>query len=336
MHTFKVRSSQTKFNITTITAAGTPLQYFIQSFYQVLPNKWNINQQEDIGFAATAPDGTESDQTVNYFNVPHSLIGGGSWQAPGATSFTVDGINNTMSANYKAKLPFYASMLFPDAKLYNLHQVNTPGEALDLANLDTAGVHNFQKPFALDNALRTLYIYTTKDDNASRITFFKSPFETTPPAFDILYPKSGAAQFYVEYMAMDQNHYYHITKQFGETLSPSIDFLDNTYYALNKTGPTSFSVSFPKTPPSYYVTGFNGTNVQWFLYLPPGKNRFSGTDKFLDLSKTITAKSANYSSLNLGGLNIVNGDNMDYTSFFNFVFAVDAAGKNKFKLYQYF
>ncbi|MGN6603355.1 MAG: hypothetical protein ACTHK8_12960 [Ginsengibacter sp.] len=52
--------------------------------------------------------------------------------------------------------------------------------------------------------------------------------------------------------------------------------------------------------------------------------------------KSIPLKGMDYSKFHFGGLLLGNGDDMNYTDYYNFILASDTAGKNRLHQWQWF
>jgi superfamily I DNA and/or RNA helicase len=96
-----------------------------------------------------------------------------------------------------------------------------------------------------------------------------------------------------------------------------------------------FNISFPKTLPSYYDIQLNADHINWKIYYPPAKNRYDAGENLVDLSKSITLQGMDNSKLRFGSLLLANGDNMNYTDFYNFIFTSNTSLKNRFREWQY-
>jgi hypothetical protein len=115
-----------------------------------------------------------------------------------------------------------------------------------------------------------------------------------------------------------------------------VDFLDASYFNINKKDSLHFDISFPKTQPSYYTISLAGDNLTWQINLPATEKTFDGPDKIIQLSKTIGLHGMDDSKLKLFELLLGNGDNMNYTDYYNFILAPGAAGGNTMREWQWF
>lgn len=333
MHFLKVYSEQTKFNITTIDKVDSNNRIYVQSFYQVLPDHWNINQPNTIGFYD--PDHTgEVTGSIFYYNTP-SIVQGKNFQIGDASGGGYDGYSKVYSEGYKGKLPYHSCLLFPDQKLYLLHNTTSTVDSVDLSRMDTALTYNYIKTSPVNIIYRDVTIYEKKDDPSSRVRFWHSTFPEPSPYYDIMYPSSGAEQYLVNFVAVDANDHPSFTTQFSDAIQSQVDFLDSSYCHVSIHDSLHFDLSFPKTAPSFYNVNLKADNFAWDIHLPSSKNTFNGTDKVIDLSKSIRLQGMDYSKLHFGGLLLGNGDNMTYTEYYNFIFASDAAGKNKLHQWQW-
>src|SRR6185312_616798 len=333
MHSLKVYSEQTKFNITTIDRIDSTNKINVQTFYQVLPDHWNINQPNRVGFYDRDQHTGEVDGSVYYYNVPASVQG---QYFDIGNAYSGSSGNNEMYENYRSKLPFHSSILFPYQKLYRLYNATSILDSVDLSQMDTALTYTYQKSSPLKISLVDVMIYEKKDDPTSRVRFWNSLYSGPSPYFDIIYPSSGAQQYLVDFTALDADGRASYTTQFSDNLQSKVDFLDTTYFKINLHDSQHFDISFPKTRPSYYTMFLKADNFGWQINLPATKTTFNGTDKIIDLSKSINLHGIDYSTLKFYELLVGNGDNMNYTDYYNFIFAPSAAGGNKMREWQWF
>jgi hypothetical protein len=334
MHFLKVYSEQTKFNITTVDRMDSNNRTYVQTFYQVLPDHWNINQPYTAGFYD--PDHTgEVNGTIYYDNTP-AIAQGQQFQIGDASAGGYNGYNKMYSEAYKSKLPYHSCLLFPEQKLYCLYDATSTVDTVDISHLDSALTYTYEKTSPLNIIYRDVTIYEKKDDASSRVRFWHSTYPEPTPYYDIMYPSKGAQQYLVNFVAVDANDQPSFTTQFSDTIQTQVDFLDSSYYHITIHDSLHFDISFPKVLPSFYNVNLKGDNFAWDIHLPSTKNTFDGTGKMIDLSKSIRLKGMDYSKLHFGGLLLGNGDNMNYIDYYNFIFASDAAGKNRLHQWQWF
>lgn len=334
MHSLKVYSAQTKFNITTIEHIDSINKTSVQTFYQVLPDHWNINQPNRIGFYDRDRHNGEVDGSIYYYNVPQGLQG---QDYEIGNAYTGGGnIYNEMYERYRSKLPFHSCLLFPASGLYRLYDATSAVDSVDLSHMDTALTYTYQKSSPLKLTWTDLTIYEKKNDPTSRVTFWQSFSPGVSPYYDILYPASGAQQYLVNFTAVDAYGRASYTTQYSDSLQPRVDFLDASYFNINKKDSLHFDISFPKTQPSYYTISLAGDNLTWQINLPATEKTFDGPDKIIQLSKTIGLHGMDDSKLKLFELLLGNGDNMNYTDYYNFILAPGAAGGNTMREWQWF
>lgn len=334
MHSLKVYSDQTKFNITTIEHIDSINKINVQTFYQVLPDHWNINQPNNVGFYDRDRHTGEVDGSIYYYNVPAS-VQGQDFQLGNAFSGGSNS-DNGMYENYRSKLPFHSCLLFPLQKLYRLYDAASTVDSVDLGKMDTALTYTYQKSSPLKISWTDVTIFEKKNDPSTRVRFWQSFPPALSPYYDILYPSRSAQQYLVNFTALDANGRASYTTQFSDSLQPGVDFLDATYFNIKVQDSLHFDISFPKTQPSYYTVSIGGDNLIWKINLPATKKTFNGADKIIDLSKSIGLHGINYSKMKLTELLLGNGDNMNYTDYYNFIFATAAAGGNTMRQWQMF
>lgn len=335
MHSLKVYSEQTKFNITTIEHIDLINRINVQTFYQVSPDHWNINQPNNVGFYDLDPHTGQVDGSIYYYNTPAS-VQGQNFQFGNAFGGGYDGYNKTYSQNYRSKLPFHSCLLFPGQKLYRLYDAARAADSVDLSQMDTALTYTYQKSSSFSIISADVTIYEKKDDPTSRVSFWRSAFPGPSADYDIIYPSNGAQQYLVNLIALDASGRLSYTTQFSDKIQPQVNFLDTTYYKISLRDSLHFDISFPKTPPSYYTISLQADNLVWKINLPPTKKTFDGADKIIDLSKSIRLQGKDFSKLKFNGFVLGNGDNMNYTDYYNFIFDTAAVGGNAMHEWRWF
>ncbi|HEU4607697.1 MAG TPA: hypothetical protein VFS31_06275, partial [Chitinophagaceae bacterium] len=332
MHSLKVYSDQAKFNITTIDGISPNATRMVQTFYQVLPDHWNINQSAFTSFRDPDTSGRVHG-TVTFYNIP-SNASLDMFDIGNASSASFDGSLN-LTEQYYAKIPYHASLLFPREKLYRIYDANRTVDSVDLSRMDTALTHTYQKSTPLSITFEEITIFERKDDLSSAVRFWNSFSPAVSPDYDVIYPSKGSQQFMVDFYAVDGKGNSSYTTQFSDTLQSKLDFIDPSYYNINMKDSLHFNISFPKTLPSYYDIQLGADHLRWRIYLPPAKNSFDAGENLVDLSKSITLKGMDNSKLQFGSLLLANGDNMNYADFYNYIFASDYPLKNRFREWQY-
>ena len=179
MHFLKVYSEQTKFNITTIDLVDSTNRTYVQTFYQVLPDHWKINQPNDVGFYDPDPHTGEVNGSIYYYNAPAGMQG--NFQIGDATIGGYNGNNKMYSEGYKSKLPYHSCLLFPGQKLYRLYDATSTVDSVDLSHMDTALTYTYEKTPPLNIISRIVTIFEKKDDPTSRVTFWKSSYPGLHP-----------------------------------------------------------------------------------------------------------------------------------------------------------
>lgn len=203
------------------------------------------------------------------------------------------------------------------------------------AHFDTARTFTYSKNFQWSpGTYRKVTIFPDKEDSLARFTFWTSLFETSDPGYDLLYPATPFEKILVEYMSFDNG--FHSTSQYGNALSASMELLDSSYIRKTEVTNGVYDMEFPKGNLSCYRAVFRNNNVWWNCYLPASKMQLSVPDVHIDLSKTRYAKDISLTGFSLENVTLFNGDYKGYPDFFNYVFASDALGKNRFNLYQQF
>ncbi len=331
MHTMKVSSNETTFNITTIDHTESSNTNSVQTYYQVKPDNWIMNSVLAVEFSDTARYSSTPQTQIFYNDIPVLPVG---WVAQFGNGFAFSGNSKNWTVTYQKPLPYYAFLTIPKLKLYKYYETNKANDTVSLAKMDTALTLQYQKPFALSDSFRWVSGLRKKNDRSTSVALWSDFFEHNVD-YDILYPPTGVEQYIVKYFAVDKNGKWHYTQKLGDVIPVTMEFLDDSYFTVVKNDMKDFEIAFPKTPPSVYSLNISAPKFFWHINLPVGKKTLKGTDKIIDLSKSKTLAGFDFSTVHFDGVSLSKADEYDYVGYYTHIFSVDAyTSTNPIKLFM--
>src|SRR5439155_23757230 len=119
--------------------------------------------------------------------------------------------------------PYYSYLIITSVKLYKFHETTSNHDSIDLTHMDTAVDANYAKGFELSDSIRTVSGYRNKDDYATFTELWTNFFDPNAK-YDILYPPTGVAQYFVQYFAFDKKGNQHYVQVLGDNVQASLRF----------------------------------------------------------------------------------------------------------------
>jgi|GEM_PF-3530199 len=188
---------------------------------------------------------------------------------PTNPNFTPEGISysDNFSVNYAWEHDDYAYIAFPYNALYKLHKINGQTDTVDCSQLDTARTVSFNWATQYDILPRLFGYIDTTNRNKSILLAPGHGQYTHAYSYETMYPaRKNVFQKYDLLLTGYPNTYGQgVPVQAGirwtwlDTIPVNVPFLDASYYAVKSQTPDSFSVSWPKSKPTFYTlsTSFN-------------------------------------------------------------------------------
>jgi hypothetical protein len=325
MLTINFKSNETKYNITTIERSEARQSYKVNTYYQVYPDQWALNQR--YNFAALGGIITPSPQTstLTYYNVPTIVTTDPVlYQFGSSYGGTFDGSKREIRLNYNRPAPYYSFLLIPSLKLYKFYETVTGNDSVNLSTMDIARSVVYNKPFQLSDSIVSVVGFRKKDDISTYLMlYFNQPDGYTG---DLLYPPAGVEQYLIQYSAVDKKKETHYSFVLDDKVPASMEFLDDTYLKLTKKADSDFEIEFPRTLPSFYYFTLYDQKFDWKIYLPTGKRKIQLNDKLVDLRKSKMLNTYDFSLLKTL-VGITKANNYDFEGYLNAIFDPAAASK---------
>jgi hypothetical protein len=244
---------------------------------------------------------------------------------PTILGFTPEGVSYTsdLSINYTWEQDAYAYIAFPYAARYKLHKINGPTDTVDCSQLDTARTVSFNWAPQYDILPRLFgYMDTTNRDKSLLLAPGHGQY-THAYSYETMYPaKKGVFQKYDLLLTGYPNASGPggVPVQAGirwtwlDTIPVVVPFLDATYYTVKSQTPDSFSVSWPKTKPTFYTLS-TSFNIGEFLLTASADTTVLDPERMLvrlEQGKLLKGASA---PMFINGFTMNIDDNPDYQSY---------------------
>lgn len=322
MHTFRLKSNYTKFNITIIDSAGGIDKSIVQTFYQVRPQQWHINPSSvsELGRANDSGQGE-----ILYYNLPPAPNFKYLFQIGNGFTNIYEYPSNEVTVIHKRPLPYYSLLLIPNLKRYKFYEAKTAKESVDAATMDTAKAIRYKIPFEMRDSNIWVSGNRRKNDFSTYIQFWRTQYTYNIGPQEILYPPTGFEQYIVGYSANDKSGFFHYTQKTSDVMPATMEFLDAGDVHIVKNDPLDIEVEFPKTVVSGYALRFEGPGEAYhhfthFIHLPVNKKNLKGISEIIDLSKSKLLKTFDFTPVKFTGASLYKGDDLDYSAYFNKVF----------------
>jgi hypothetical protein len=264
--------------------------------------------------------GTTTPAKIIYTNVPGGIYSGAAslnntlfTNFPG-NEFTALSLTagNILQVDYDQSAGNYAYLLLPSAGLYNLHMPASPADTVDLTNMDTALSLTFTRPYPFTVVQAgSSFIGIPDTTNLNQIIGFSSIFQPySRPGVDFEYPKVTVEKYELYVAAVDSTgdygYYY-----YGSNIPTTLPLAKASDFSIASNQASGFSVSFPGTAPSYYLTQWNSANVTLYMYASPDSGSFKPLSWLTSLHSSLL-QSVGYADLKFARMEIDDIPGMNY------------------------
>jgi hypothetical protein len=266
--------------------------------------------------------GTTTPANILYTNVPSGIYSNAA--SLNNTLFTnfpgneFSGLNldaaNVLQVYYNQSPGNYAYLLLPTVGLYNLHMPTSTADTVDLTSMDTALSLTFNRPYPFTVIpAGSSFIGIPDTTNLNQIIGFSSIFQPySRTGVDFEYPKVAVEKYELYVSATDSTgdygYYY-----YGSNIPTTLPFARSSDFSIASSQSSGFSVSFPGTTPTYYLTQWNGANVILSVYSSPDSGSLKPID-WLTALKSSLLNSVGYTDLTLRIIEIDDVPGMNYAS----------------------
>ncbi|MFD2247544.1 hypothetical protein [Pontibacter ruber] len=297
-HNLRIKSADTKHNLTTILIDPTNNRYWMETFVQVNPHKWHLQYRYD---GSRNPVEFEKAE-ITYTNIPFDRDFHFSSRLNGGYAGSLS--SNTLELSFnRLLLRDQAYIMLPSHGKYLFTEITSSQTTVDFTKAGNTEKLKYSKPANITNFSTVLDGFTKAGDYTSRISLYSSsriPYQE----YDLQYPPSpnGFEDFNVTASYTDAGGYYHQYQQVGKSVPTEIDFAPTSDFSVTKQGFEDFAITFTDDKPSMYKTYWSvyetGLDLSWNIYSSPDKSSYQ-PKSFLEGLKSKKLTGVDFSALEL-------------------------------------
>lgn len=320
-------------DLTTIQYYSYDQFFYVKTYKAINPTNWTSVTPLPYSVPVPHPDGPAS--TITYLfstppntGPPFSIFSSQTPGYSGGYSYVSTPVP-TLTINYTRLGDYPVYLLFTANGQYNFYTPRTTADTIKNPVLDTA---QFIKP-ALAAEYTTVaqlslnaYLDTTNFVNSVSLLPFtwgqnlltqgllvpKQPFIEKYELSTTLFGNADNATFY----------------SYADSVPSVFPIPDPSYYSLASTQLNDFSVTFPKTKPTFYITTWSIGNISWNIVTSSDSTTLHPQQSLPLLQGSKLLKNKDFSSSSFANLALEMAEGFDYEGFVNYTFD-SVAVKNK-------
>jgi hypothetical protein len=306
-------------NVATVLYNTSLNEYVINVYRDVNPSLWDkVVSGVSSEFAFPDITGTPVQASIHYSNAPPD------YNTPifstYANSITPSATplgSSIYDFGYQLYPDGYTYFLLPGLSLCKLYLPKSNADTVDLSKMDTVIKLNFNKPstYKITNlSLKGTVDTTNFATSVILYSDFNYNFYGNIP--DIFYPEKLIQLYRLSLSAQGTTNTTDFVHHFsyGDTITSSLPFPDESYYSIVSNQNDNFSVSFLKNKPTYYETVWTNSNVSLAIYSSPDSNQLHAFSLVSSLHSQLL-QGTSLSNLNLTRFIFENAEALDYPSY---------------------
>ncbi|WP_162054555.1 hypothetical protein [Pontibacter pamirensis] len=329
-HELKVKSNDTKLNITTMYVEPIRQRTEIRTYVQVNPDNWHIDERVEES-AKNEPE----QSYVNYSNVPPytntEIIFSG--KQTGGWGAEYNGNSRILRVQYNRRFPTDLTyLLLPELGKYIYAEVTSPETDIDFSGAATAAKHVYNKPAGVKNAYSEVYGYTNAGEYSKWTMLY---YGNGAHDYDLLFPPVGMEEFQTTYRYTDAEGYSHLYRNFGTSIPADMGFLAESGFTVTRNEFGNFQIMFGEDKPSAYkILGYSQSlNTVWHIMLSPEETAFKAKS-FLEGLGAETLKGKDLSTFSLVQLSTLNAKGYTHQTMHDYLNNPEAYRKRELKQYR--
>jgi hypothetical protein len=295
-HKLRIKSGDTKYNLTTVLFNPADNSYWMETFVQVNPDKWNLR------YFITSNTLAETEKAeITYINTPLDTRPYFRTKAPSGYVATWNA-GTLKVMNYTRLLPTdLAYLVLPVHGKYMFTEITLNQTTVDFTGAGNTVKRKYSRPAGVTNFRTYLDGYVKAGDDNSRISLYWSP-STPSVEYDLQYPPTGVEAFSLDVSYTDAGGYLHTYKSYGNQIPTEFDFAAASDFSVSKSAFDDFLITFADDKPSiynmYWAASEADFNVRWNIYNSPERTGFI-PKAFLDGLKSKKLEGKNLSAFKL-------------------------------------
>lgn len=336
-HKLRIKSGDTKYDLTTVLFNPADNSYWMETFVQVNPDKWNLR------YAATTNMPAETEKAeITYTNTPLDTRPFFRTKAPsGYVSTWNAGTLKVM--NYTRLLPTdLAYLVMPVHGKYMFTEITSNFIYVDFTGAGNTVKRKYNRPAGVTNFRTYLDGYVKAADDNSRINLYWSPAAPSEE-YDLQYPPTGIEVFSLDVSYTDAGGYLHAYKSYGSQIPTEFAFAAASDFSVSKSGFDDFALTFAADKPSIYNMYWSASdadfNARWNIYNSPERTSFIPKE-FLESLKSKKLESKNLSAFKLSYVSSLKIQDQSYQGILDIIanpaLALFKEAKNSRRITRYF
>ncbi|WP_162055955.1 hypothetical protein [Pontibacter pamirensis] len=296
-HTLKVKSADTKFDVTTIYSNPADSKHAIRTYVQVNPDNWHIDERiSRTVWSETVP------ATITYANIPYDGDTRFAAKQNTGTTFSWPYSTGSLRVSYSRLLPTDLTyLLVPSLGKYIFAEVTSPETHVDFSNAITAEARKYTWPTGVTNRASVLLGYTKAGDYSKTMILYlqnRRPEDT----YDVLFPTTVIEEFESILNYTDADGYRHNYVKSGTTVPTEMPFIPKSDFTVTKSEANDFQIQFAENKPTTYTMLWESgeLNASWRIFASPEETGFKPEDFLENLSAVFLE------GKNLGGFALKN------------------------------
>lgn len=336
-HTFKLKTLEKNFTVTTIWNNEAIKKTFVTTYYEVNPDKWELSASLNYPYFRQEMYVPKKQASLKYWNIPHIPDDRFYFTTPGeqAMSLGYASYLNILDIEYQRERPNYTYLVIPSLGLYKMHQVSSNIELIDLSQMEKATTVNFETPANLTKRSVLLNGYPNEKDYSENLMLYLSGLDQLKGNYDLIYPNNHIKKYSLNTSWLDADNNVYEYFSFSNTVPTKLSFLDDSHLKVTSKTLDNLGVQFTKDLPTYHKSVWDSKDLAWTVYLPSNKTSYQPLEQLNSLNSSLL-NNRNLSDLKLINLTIEKADELTYQEFFNNVFNNDINKVNKITLSRRF
>lgn len=272
-HSLSVKSEDIKYNLTTVLIDPIDNSYWIQTYYQVNPDKWRVAYNTS---SATPVVKEKADITYNNFPAGSDYY----FQTRSLNnSHQGSRFGNTLAVTgYTRLVPTdLAYLLVPTHGKYLLTEITSNQTTADFSQAENTEKRKYNRPANITYYSTRLTGYTKAGDRTSSIDLYWLPFHSSEE-YDLQFPLTVIEEFDLNVSYTDAGGYRHSYRHFGKEVPEEMELSPVSNFTVSKSGFEDFAVTFTNDKPtiftSYWGTEDASIEARWTIHSSPDEANY--------------------------------------------------------------
>jgi hypothetical protein len=271
-HNLKIRSNDSKFDVSTITLNPTTNKYTINTYVQINPDKWHLSE-----VPAASGNNQAQKSKITYTNIPYDGVF--LFRTTHANSMSSSWSNYSQTINYDRALPTDVGyIILPNYGKYMFTELTSAETVSDFSKASNTVKQNFNKPAGVTNFNTLLFGSPTAGDYGKSMVLYSSAIFHNQQ-FDLQYPQTVIQEFILRNTYTDADNCYHLYEHSGTTVPSEIDFASKADFTITNSTLQGFSIKYENDKASSYTITWVSTDASldahWSLYVSPDESAFN-------------------------------------------------------------